>query len=130
MFEEFEGPESSSLQSKNPIFYMPWKTFEADFYYILGSRFSKLSTGSNLWRKIPFLENSIPKAFSELSVKLELLKLDDLFSGDETKGSKLSKFWGLNEFLYFSIWLSANGSNKSPVFIADFEIWGSRNKLW
>ena len=54
---------------------MPWKAVEADFYYILGSRFSKLFAGSNLCRKIPFLENSIPKAFSEFSVKFELFKL-------------------------------------------------------
>jgi hypothetical protein len=26
-----------------------------------------------------------------------------LFSGDDTKGSKFIKFWGLNKFLYFSI---------------------------
>jgi hypothetical protein len=45
----------------------------------------------------------MPKAFSEFSVKLELFKPEDLFSGDETKGSKLIKFCGLNEFLYFSI---------------------------
>ena len=104
------------------MFYIPWKTVD------LGSRFSKLFTGSYLWRKIPFLENSMPKAFSEFS--LELFKLWDLFSGDDTKGSKLIKFCGLNGFLYFSIWLSANGSKNSPVFMADFEIRGSRNKLW
>ena len=125
-----EGPESSSLLSKIPIFYIPWKIDDAGFYYILGSRFSKLFTGSNLWRKIPFLENSMPKAFSEFSVKLELFKLVDLFSGDDTNGSKFIKFCGLNKFLYFSIWLSAKGSKKSPVFIADFEMRGSRNKLW
>jgi hypothetical protein len=34
----------------------------------------------------------MPKAFSEFSEKLELFKLEDLFSGDDTKGSKFIKF--------------------------------------